>query len=144
MFNTLVLDSEKNPSLFEWNEPIDKEDLKNWFDERSLYVPEDLIGFLAATGGGNMFESENILSPYGSPEFGYDIESTNDWYLDNGLSDDLMIFNTGAFLSAIRLSDQKYVLLDSIDYEVESEYENFDHWYINTVRAGFAERYNLE
>lgn len=144
MFNIIDQDSEKFPSLFVWNEPIEKEDLKLWFEEHSLYVPEDLIMFLSATGGGNMFESENILSPFGSQELGNDIESTNDWYLDNGLSDDLMIFNTGAYLSAVRLSDQKYVLLDSIDYEVESEFETFDDWYINTVRSGFAERYNLD
>lgn len=144
MFNKISQDSENYPSLFLWNGTIDEEDIKDWFEDRSLYVPEDLIKFLSATGGGTMFESEDILTPFANPEFGNELESTNDWYQNNGMSEDLLIFNTGAYLSAVRLSDQKYVLLDSIEYEVESEYDSFDEWYQETVRSGFAEQYNLD
>jgi hypothetical protein len=144
VFDLILYDSENNPDLFIWNGPINEDDIVNWFEDRSLDVPDDFIKFLSATGGGNIFESEEILSPFGDPQFGNDLESTNDWFINNGLPEDMLIFNTGAYLSALRLSDQKYLLLDSIDYTIESEYNSFDDCYSKSVRAGFADRYNIQ
>jgi hypothetical protein len=48
----------------------------------------------------------------------------------------------GSLLSAVRLSDRKFVKL-SEDYGVENSFDSLDEWYVQTLRAEFGERYGL-
>ena len=71
-----------------------------------------------------------------------DIEGRNAAHAAKGKPSGLYIFQEGAFLSAIRLSDQKFVTLTK-DYTVEDSFGCLDDWYIRTLRAEFGERYGL-
>jgi len=141
--NSIINDYREYPDLFEWTGPISEDEINDWLDSNSIELPEDLLQLWNTVGGGTMFESELILSPIFYGNVDDDIATVNEWYWENGLSHDYLVFNKGSFLSAIRLNDGKYVLLDSIDYYEEEEFNSLEDWYLNSVRVEFAERYNL-
>ena len=47
------------------NGSIPKERLDEWLRQRDLEVPSELAELWQETGGGNLFESETILGPFG-------------------------------------------------------------------------------
>jgi hypothetical protein len=64
--NTLLeQDSSRRPELFVWNGSLSKERIEKWLEERQLKLPEDLVELWQETGGGELFESETILGPFG-------------------------------------------------------------------------------
>ena len=52
------------------------------------------------------------------------------------------IFQQGVFLSAIRLSDQKFVTLTE-NYAIEHSFGSLDDWYVQTLRTEFGAWYGL-
>ncbi len=137
-----IKDIENNPDIFDLNGAIPLDEISGWSEENSFEIPDDLKEFWSLTGGGYMFESENFLAP--DLNFsGEDILSTNQWYWENGLPEEFLIYNTGAFLSAINLNDGKYYLLDNQDFFTEKIFDNLEDWYKNTLKAEFGERYGL-
>jgi hypothetical protein len=99
------------------------------------------------TGGGDVFETETIFRPTvpSAPNscFVQDgIEERNTGHASNGKPCGLYVFQQGAFLSAVRLADQKYVTLTT-NYAVEDAFSSLDEWYTRTLRAEFGERYGL-
>ncbi|MDP4174854.1 MAG: hypothetical protein Q8933_12835 [Bacteroidota bacterium] len=142
--NEIILnDAKLRPDLFLWNGALDAEYLQEWIEDRNLELPEDMVEFWKATGGGNVFESEELLGPTGAPEYGVDFDATNEWLKDAGMPDDYIAISSGSFLGAIRLSDKKYVLLDSIEFDVLAEYDTLDELYQETIRAEFASQYDM-
>jgi hypothetical protein len=95
-------------------------------------------------GGGEMFESEEILVPLDGPEFGADFDSANERHHAAGLPDDLFVFHEGTWLSAVRGYEPCYVCLDPRTYAVIEAFSSLQEWYERTVREEFAERYGLE
>ena len=98
-------------------------------------------------GTGDIFDSETLLRPtVTSIPNGFfvhdDIEGRNSAHAETGKPSELYIFQQGTFLSAIRLSDQKFVTLTK-DYAVDNSYGSLDDWYVSTLRAEFGERYGL-
>jgi hypothetical protein len=111
-----------------------------------VVLPSDLIELWEMTGGGDVFE-ETILRPTvpSAPNSGFvqdDIESVNAHHAAAGKSRGLYIFMDGAFLSAVRLDDQKFVTL-ARNYAIADSYPSLDKWYLQTLRAEFGERYGL-
>ena len=47
---------------------VQEPQLRRWLSENGLNLPEDFVAFLELTGGGDLFESETILGPYGDVE----------------------------------------------------------------------------
>ena len=142
--NPILQDASKKSSLFIWNGPVQSNVLQSWLEERKLDLPFDLISFWEITGGGNVFESEQILGPFGDEASGEDIDSNNRWQLSKGMPEDFLFFNTGVFPSAIRLSDKKYILIDENTYQAIQEFATLADWYCGTLRLEFAKRYGLE
>ncbi|MGE5499954.1 MAG: SMI1/KNR4 family protein [Syntrophothermus sp.] len=142
--NDIIINDAKNyPDLFIWNGPLDAEFLEEWMEERDIQLPEDMAEFWKLTGGGNIFESEDLVGPLGAPEFGLDFDATNEWLRGAGMPDIYIVFCSGSFLGAIRTTDNRYVLLDNIMFDELGEYDSFDEWYQNTVRKEYASQYNL-
>jgi hypothetical protein len=52
-------------------------------------------------------------------------------------------FQQGAFLSAVRLSDQRFVTLTEGGYTIKDSFDSLDEWYVRTLRAEYGERYSL-
>ncbi|MFZ1517725.1 MAG: SMI1/KNR4 family protein [Ignavibacteriaceae bacterium] len=140
---TILIDSEIKPMAFYWLGRIEKDKFNNWLKELNFILPDDLKEFFEITGGGTAFESEEFLCPMNIPIYESDFSEINKSYQMKGLPKDYIIFQLGVFLSAIRLSDQKYVLLEKNNYTVISEFISFNEWYANTIRDEFAVRYGL-
>ena len=54
-----------------------------------------------------------------------------------------MCFTEGCFLSAVRLSDQRFVTLNQGSYTAKDSFASFDEWYVRTLRAEYSERYGV-
>ena len=72
-----------------------------------------------------------------------DIEARNAAFAQGGKPSDLYIFQEGAFLSAVRLSDQRFVSVTKGGYTVEDSFASLDDWYTRTLRAEYGGRYDL-
>jgi hypothetical protein len=90
-----------------------------------------------------MFESEEILAPFGAPQHAGDFDASNDHHRGAGLPAGLFVFHDGSWLSAVRQFDGVYVKLDRSTYVVLEEFESLKEWYLRTVRREFAARYGL-
>jgi len=126
---------------------IPKAELREWLRQNALVLPSDLIELWEATGGGDIFESETVFRPTVPtvPNTCFvqdDIEGRNAAHAAKGKPSGLYIFQQGAFLSAVRLSDQTFVTLTR-DYGVGESFGSLDDWYVRTLRAEFGERYGL-
>jgi hypothetical protein len=143
----LLRDAEVVPSVFQPFGAIPTAELREWVRRNALVLPSDLIELWEATGGGDIFDSETIFRPTvpSIPNTCFvadDIEGRNAAHAAEGKPSGFYIFQQGAFLSAIRLSDQKFVTLTE-NYAIENSFGSFDEWYVQTLRAEFGARYGL-
>lgn len=137
-------DADLRPNLFFWNGPIAPERLESWLVERRLEIPGDLFEFWLVTGGGDIFETETILGPFGDVSMGDDVDSANLFYHEQGLPANCLLFHTGmGGLSAVRLSDNVYLLLDETNYHELKRFASLEDWYERLPREEYAERYGL-
>jgi len=136
-------DSVRHPKLFVWNGGIVGDRLNIWLQKHNLNLPEDLITLWEVTGGGDLFESETILSPFGDANLGDDIDSVNEFHYSQGMKRDYLVFHVGTGLSAVRLADSCYVYLND-SYQDLSEFLTLEEWYIAEIRSEYARRYHLD
>lgn len=143
MNDILMQDSERYPKLFVWNGAISRDRLNIWLQKHNLNLPEDLIAFWEVTGGGDLFESETILSPFGDTYLGDDIDSINEFHYSQAMKRDYLVFHVGTGLSAVCLADGHYVTLRD-NYQELFEFFSLDDWYVEEVRSQFANQYKLD
>ena len=143
----LLQDAERVPGVLHPFGAIPTSELGEWLRGNALVLPSDLIELWEATGGGDIFDSETVFRPtvpsIPNACFVQDyIEGRNAEHAAKGKPSGLYIFQQGAFLSAVRLSDQKFVTLAE-DYGVKHSFDSLDDWYARTLRAEFGARYGL-
>jgi len=141
MNNILMQDAARHPQLFVWNGAIESNQLEAWLQEHQLNLPQDLIELWKRTNGGDLFESETILSPFGDDSLGDDIEGVNEFHYSQGMSKKYLLFHLGTGLSAVRLTDGYYVKLDE-SYQEIAQFQSLDDWYRDELRAEYGKRYN--
>lgn len=140
---TILDDALHKPNAFCWFFAIPATELQVWALCSGIPLPADLLEFWHTTGGGDVFESETILRPNvasrpnASFVVGDDTHSTNNtahkaW----GLPEHFLLFQVGAFRSAVDLRTAEYVTL-SESHSIESEFASLDDWYRRTLRAEF-------
>jgi hypothetical protein len=117
--------------------------MNEWLHQHGFGVPDELLQFWQTTGGGALFETETILGPFGDRQLGEDVDSVNELHRARGMDGRYLIVHVGSALTAIRLIDKKWVMLDQDTYAEIREYESFERWYESVLRAEFAERYGL-
>jgi hypothetical protein len=145
---SIIQDAGRNPKVFCWFGAIPASEISEWLINSHLRLPRDLFEFWRVTGGAELFESETIFRPPVSslPNqcfiSGDDTNSRNLSHKRNGLPDGLFLFQDGAFLSAVRLHDQKFVTFAK-NYVVEAVFDSMNEWYEKTLRAEFGLRYGL-
>lgn len=143
MTPAMLHDAEINPKFFFWEGVINREYFKELLDEHGWNLPADLFNLLAVTGGGEMFESETILGPFRDEDLGDNLFTYNKELRRRGLPEGYVIFHTGMTVSAVRLSDERYVELDRDDYHERAEFASLEDWYLRLIREEYAERYGL-
>jgi hypothetical protein len=143
----LLQDAKHVPGVLHEFGAIPTAELREWLRQNALALPPDLIELWEVTGGGDIFDSETVFRPTvpSNPNTCFvrdDIEGWNAAHAAKGKPSGLYVFQQGAFLSAIRLSDQRFVTLTR-DYTIEDSFGSLDDWYVRTLRAEFGERYGL-
>jgi hypothetical protein len=140
----IIEDSLARPDLFHWNGPIDQNKLNEWLQyNTSNILPNDLIELWRLTGGGDFFETETILSPFGNKELVDDIKGFNDYLLEKIDSKKYLIFHTGIITTAIDLIINNYVTLNTDSYKIINSFANLNAWYTEGIRNELGNRYGL-
>jgi hypothetical protein len=140
----IIEDSLARPDLFHWNGPIDQNKLNEWLQyNTSNILPNDLIELWRLTGGGDFFETETILSPFGNKELVDDIKGFNDYLLKKIDSKKYLIFHTGIITTAIDLLINNYVTLNTDSYKIINSFANLNAWYTEGIRNELGNRYGL-
>ncbi len=138
-------DRAKRPELFHFNGAITTAQLNDWTQQRNFVVPDDLKEFWCETGGGEMFESETVLSPLGITASGDDVDSVNAYHRNKGMPPGYLIFHTGiGGLSAIRMPAGEYLSIHEGSYSVQQTFGSLADWYARLLRKEYAPRYGLE
>jgi hypothetical protein len=123
---------------------VNAERLDEWIHERGWALPKDLVDLWAATGGGQILDSEVLLPPLPASGVEDDVATSTRHYRSKGMPASYVVFHAGACgLSAIRLADRQYVQLDAKEFRELGEYDSLEAWYAEVVRAEFWERYGL-
>ncbi len=141
----LLRDARVRPELFRWNGPVGPARLRAWLRQNGLEhrCPLDLVAFWEETGGGDVFESETILGPFGEPEMGDEVVTTNRAMHAGGMPLQFLVFHTDLLISAVDMSAGDYVALSPSDFRVLQRFSSFDDWYATTLRTEYAARYGL-
>ena len=138
-------DRAKRPELFHFLGPIPSVELDAWLNERHLVVPNDLKQFWREAGGGDLFESETILSPFGRSNLADDVESVNQFHKQKGMPAEWMIFHTGiGGLSVVQMPSGRYASVREGSYDVQQTFASLADWYANLIRREYASRYKLQ
>ncbi|HEV2418174.1 MAG TPA: hypothetical protein VGX94_10250 [Terriglobia bacterium] len=141
---TLLDDASKRPDLCHWNGPISSSVLDRWLEERRFAVPGDLRALWEQTGGGDLYETETILGPFGDPALGDDVNSVNEHYRAQGLSPEFLVFHTGlGGLTAVDQQNGGIAQIDPMTYQPYAFYPTLDEWYLKTIRTEYASSYDL-
>ena len=138
---SIMNDYSEEPQLFFWFGGASRDDLDDWMAQRGLSLPDDLVDLWHELGGGDLFETETILSPFGNPVLGDDVQGVTDLHLKQGLPPEYLLFHKGLYLSAVRLTDGKYVAL-SDSYVPFKEYSSLEDWY-SDLRSEYKVTYGL-
>ncbi len=142
MSSRLANDEKIRPELFLWSGAISRQRIAEWLTERRLRIPDDLLSLWTRTGGGDLFETETIFAPF-SGDATNDVDMMNAFHRSRGLGAGYLVVHDGLALTAIRLDDGKWILLDRDDYRELWEYDSLEDWYVSLLRAEYAERYGL-
>ena len=138
----ILSDAQLAPDLFRWNGPIDRHRLVDWMEGRGWVLPSDLLDLWASTGGGEIFESENILPPLTTAAGENELDCVTDWCRTHGAPDGLVVFHQGLGYTAVRFADGAYLSLDG-NSRVLDQHRSLEHWYLEVLRAEYGERYGL-
>jgi hypothetical protein len=143
MNQTIQEDATRRPQYFCWNGPVSETRVRDWTEARRLSLPADLVELWVTTGGGDLFETETILGPFGSIATADDVDSVNLLERARGLAPGYLIFHVGlGGFTAVRLNDLQYVTLDT-EHREGALYTSLDSWYRGVLRAEYGERYGL-
>lgn len=142
MIDQLQKDRTVRPDLYRFFGAIVPEKLDAWIRERTLVIPFDLREFWCETGGGDLFESETVLGPFGPVQTGDDVDSVNQWKWRKGMPSDWLVFHTGLALTVVKMSGGEYASIREPSYEVLQTFRSLNDWYAD-LRNEYAARYGL-
>ena len=142
MINQILEDAFTHPQIFLWCGALDREKLDRWKAPNQVEIPLDLIRLWSVTGGGEMFETEALLSPFATdPE--YDITAKNNLYWESGIDKELLVFHCGTWISAVRNASPHFTSFKEHDSGNQLYFQTVDAWYRETLRQEYQKRYGL-
>ncbi len=143
MIDQLEKDRAVRPDLFDFFGAIKPEKLNEWLRERRLIVPSDLRDFWRESGGGDLFESETVLGPFGPADLDDDVDGMSRYQWQKGMTPDWLVFHKGLGLSVVIMSSGKYANAREESFAVQQTFESLENWYIHFIRKEYAQRYGL-
>jgi hypothetical protein len=143
MIDLILSDSQARPDIFLWRGALPSSLIIEWESRNSVTLPEDLKYLWSLKGGGDLFESETILQPFGALDE-YDlVESVTQTFRTRGLSPEFWVFQTGLTDSVFRISDGAIFSLGAPNGSTLQPFADLNEWYKTTLRETFATRYGL-
>jgi hypothetical protein len=127
------------PTAFHWRGSVERNRLIEWLGRNQRTVPDELILLWTLTGGGDMFETEELLCPMAAGE--HDLELVNTRMRASGLSADFLVFHIGLHVTAVQTDGQ----LAKVDAERLSQtggFESLADWYLD-LRREYGKAYGL-
>jgi hypothetical protein len=144
MITKLKNDIYNRPELFFFYGPVPEKNILKKLQLMNINVPSALLELWKEIGGGEIFETETILSPVNDNNLGDDFESVNNYHYSQGLSKDFLIFHVGlGGLSTVSLKDESYYVIDDTTYKCVKGFNSLEEWYENHIRKTYAIKYNL-
>jgi hypothetical protein len=144
MILQLKKDMSIRPDLFDLTGSIDNQTVDAYLEQESRLPPE-LLHMWREVGGGELFETETLLSPAGSSVLGDDIVSVNTFHHRRGLSTQYIVFHVGVGgLTAYDKKEDVICQLDSERYDIIATFPSLDVWYSEVLHGEYARRYGLE
>jgi hypothetical protein len=134
----LFIDAKKRPELFHWNGKVEPARLQIMLENEGWNIPQDLFEVWCHTGGGDIFESEEILCPANQLCQMKEEASSLHQALPGAI-----VFHSGLFISVVQQSTSDYLVLERESRSVIATFPSFEAWYLGTLRAEYAERYGL-
>ena len=141
MIDLIIKDSELRPSLFSWRGELPLSEIEKWEYEQLVAVPQDIKQLWNIKGGGDLFETETILQPFGAKEDDL-VLPRSEWFWKKGLDSDRYVFHEGLYVSTFRRSDNLLCSLDSSNFSEVGSFRTLDEWYLS-LRAEYGDRYGL-
>ena len=139
VIDLLAADMDLRPDLFRWRSAIPADDLRGcWILDARLCVVPELASLWSVTGGGDLFETEDLLDPLDVNDFRV-VRRTKD--LAQVVPVGSTVFHEGSWLTVIT-ADGRIVAVDRASGRTGRWYESLDDWYLD-LRSEFAERYGL-
>lgn len=139
MIDSFEQDVRFAPNAFDWRGSTEVSSLTEWLQAHGRRVPEDLVKLWAQTGGGDMFETEEVLSPTAKGD--HNLEAVNRRLWAAGLAEELLVFHSGLYLTAID-SNERVVRIDPDRLVPVGFFGSIDNWY-NDIRGEYARSYGL-
>lgn len=134
----ILIDASYRPDLFHWIGPLQEAGVSTWLASRVQVLPDGLVDFYVANGGGEVFESEEILPPDDGP---YGIDRVTATFRSKDLPNDLVVFHTGTWVSVLEVGSGSILVLDN--FAEIGRTRSFDSWYRQWIRGEYFERYGL-
>lgn len=145
MIPSLKNDMLARPDLFDMDGPIDTQDLDVWALRHEGEFPPCLLHLWHEVGGGDLFETETILSPAGSVALGDDIDTVNAYHYEQGMPKRYLVFHVGT--GGISAYDRQMATICQLepeeDYRVEAVFTSLEAWYQAVLRREYAARYGV-
>lgn len=141
MIDLILKDSELHPNLFFWRGGIPLSEIENWESEQSVSVPEDLKQLWNIKGGGDFFESEEILQPSRADEDDL-VMPRSKWFWGKDIDSECYVFHEGMYISIFRRGDTLLRALNSTNFSEVGGFRTLDDWYL-LFRTEYGERYGL-
>lgn len=142
MTSLLLDDARENPGIFSWEGGVDPESLRRQLAARGWVLPEEMVKVLAATGGGEMFETETLFSVRANV-WGDDLFSMNEDLRRRGLPGNWLAFHLGLGLSVVDMKAGAVYVCGYDSFAVTESFSGFDDWYVGYLRKQYGERYGL-
>lgn len=139
MIELLEEDLRFAPNAFDWRGSTEVSHLIEWLERHGRRVPQDLIALWAWTGGGDMFETEEVLCPTATGD--HDLEAVNLRLWFSGLAEELLVFHSGLYLTAVG-PDETVVRIDPDRLEPVGFFGSIGDWY-DDLRGEYARTYGL-
>jgi len=145
MIEQILRDQRRRPDIFHFFGAIEPDRLISWLRERRFTIPDDLRQLWCETGGGDVFETETILGPFGRTDLADDVDSVNQFHWAKGMPAEWVIFHTGiGGLSVVQTASGNYASVREGSYEVQQSFASLADWYVSLIRPEYVSRYGLE
>jgi hypothetical protein len=142
MIEELLRDSRQYPLLFCWKGGIDRTVLDDWTSSISHSVHPDVLDVWQLVGGGDIFETETILSPAPDDEL-ESVLPVSEFHWRRGLRSDALVFHIGICITAMTGSPLSIVSYSPETYIEQAIFPDVDTWYRIILRSEYQIRYGL-